>query len=144
MVNTYHVDRLVYSAPVSDTSQTGSEHCDVGQLIDDLDDNNQQAAYAFWPGPLIDGPQAPLSTVTHTYPNDLWWDAWFLGPSGYDTTCPSPGDLLPSPGFHLFDPVDPNNSTPLGIYKPWFYQRSGGHVSDLYFHSNVCHADPVS
>jgi hypothetical protein len=94
-------------------------------LMHDLEDNNQQAAFAFWPGPLIDGPQAPLSSITHTYPNDLWWDAWFLGPNGYNTTCPSPGDLLPSPGFQLFDPVDPNNSTPLGIYKPWFYQRSG-------------------
>jgi hypothetical protein len=59
-------------------------------------------------------------------PNTFWWDVWALGVSpGTVAQCPNLNSgSLPS-SFGMFDPIDPNNTGALGIWKPYFFERSG-------------------
>jgi hypothetical protein len=94
-------------------------------------------SYAYIPGTLIDGPGSSLQSSlslgnrADLYPYDVWWDVWVLQQNTRDATCgtKNAGSSLPTKTFYdttgLFRPLDPANPTPLGFYKPWFYQRSG-------------------
>jgi len=67
-------------------------------------------------------------------PGAYWWDIWALGitPATNDQ-CPLPSyGMLPST-FGMFDPVDQNNPSALGLWKPYFFQRAG---LTLFLHQN--------
>ncbi len=59
-------------------------------------------------------------------PGAYWWNIWALGETP-DTNdqCPLPSyGMLPNT-FGMFDPVDQNNPSALGLWKPYFFQRAG-------------------
>jgi hypothetical protein len=55
-------------------------------------------------------------------PGAYWWDIWALGLSpNTNDHCPDPPyGSLPST-FGMFDPIDQNSTTGLGLWKPYFF-----------------------
>jgi hypothetical protein len=86
--------------------------------------NNPTYAGAAWYPGVLQGAQSPDGSKT---PNAYWWDVWALGT--YDATnskCPDGSSDSPLPSsFGMFDPINPNNTGALGIWKPYFFERSG-------------------
>jgi len=138
----YWIVHYRYAAPgvfpnTSGYQRPGSPQCLFWQGLPGLLQNNPDA-YAYFPGALIDGPGSTVSSSLNSgnlFPWDLWWDVWALQDKNSNPTCVTDHpDQLPSRGFYnatgLFRPIDPGNPTPLGFYKPWFYQRSGVVVNE--------------
>jgi hypothetical protein len=71
--------------------------------------------------------QAGQSPDNSKVPNAYWWDVWALGLVGETTAqCPDGVTAGGLPGtFGMFDPIDQNNTSALGLWKPYFFQRSG-------------------
>ncbi len=95
-------------------------------------------SYAFYPGALIDGPGANITATQvsgNSYPTDVWWDLWMMQDKNAAPNCPTSDQTqLPTAAFYnttgLFRPLDPASTTALGLYKPWFYTRSGFPISE--------------
>ena len=121
----YYIDQLVYASPDSDYNDAYFQGCDWWGVMNDADGANKGGAYGFFPGARIDGPLSTPHPGGNLYPHGIWWDAWFFGMQGNQADCPSISSLAPSGALGLFDPVNPVNPASLGIYKPWFYLRSG-------------------
>ena len=94
------------------------------------------ASYAYLPGAPIDGLGFPIADAQNTWPNDLWWDVWTMTDSSYGTQgCTNTSAMPPNSFFFdtgIFAQLDPADPTKLGMYKPWFYQRT-------FPNSNVSH-----
>jgi hypothetical protein len=127
MQTTYTVDHMQYLSPDSDRGDADVAGCSIQDFLDQDD----PVSYAWLPGAMIAGPTAPM-TEAYLFRHDLWWDLWVIGANGYDTSCPGIGSVATPPFFHLFDPVDPNQSENLGLYKVWFFQRGGLPITDSY------------
>jgi hypothetical protein len=121
----YYIDQIVYASPDANYNDAYFQGCDWWGVMNDADDANQEGAYGFFPGARIDGPLSTPHTGDNLYPQGNWWDVWFFGQQGNSADCPSTSRLAPAGAFGLFDPVSPSNPASLGIYKPWFYLRSG-------------------
>lgn len=107
----------------------------------DAQDNDYAGNYvalkgtAWYPGNLQSG-KANGSTA-----GIWWWDIWALGLTpGTNDQCPLPASgVLPS-SFGMFDPINQNSTTGLGLWKPYFFERWTGTVyphQNQYFGGNV-------
>jgi hypothetical protein len=127
------------------TGNRGDAHgyadCELWNFMD----NNNSEWWGFWPNTKVDGPTSGLDqpppgrSKPDLAPQDLWWDLWLIVQNEHVKKCPDSGDTDASNPtlFHMFDPIDPNDSTPLGIYKPWFFHRSGIPIQDYPGDSDV-------
>ena len=102
---------------------TNSSGCGLDLIQQGQQNNDPTYAGAAWYPGVLQVTQARDNSKT---PNAYWWDVWALGASGEtNPACPD-GNVsqLPS-SFGMFDPIDPNNTSALGIWKPYFFERSG-------------------
>ena len=98
---------------------TKDEGCDIDKFQQAQESNDSHyAGTAWYPGVL----QSTNNPIGDKYPNTYWWDLWALGDSaGTIASCP---DSRPDT-FGMFDPIDLNNTSALGLWKPYFFERSG-------------------
>jgi hypothetical protein len=97
--------------------------------------------WGFYPNAPVGGPSyatyppnpnnnPPVYAAKH----DLWFDLWFMS-SKSNERCPVTGDVSQYSDdthfFHLFDPLDPSDTSNLGIYKPWLFHRYGFTIVDV-------------
>jgi hypothetical protein len=121
----YYIDQEVYGSPDANYHDAYYEDCDWYDIMNQADSSNQGGSYGFFPGARINGPlSTPAAGQSNLYPDNTWWDPWFVVQDSGQAGCPQ-GELLPPGSFGLFDPVNPSNTSSLGIYKPWFYVRGG-------------------
>lgn len=138
---TYDVVQYRYSSPgVHELTYLYPqfESCDTylflgNQSQNSMDPTAQNTFYpfAFWPGAPIDGLAYRIEDAGNTGSFDLWWDVWVMYPKGslgHVMDCPRTGYTSPRSFYTntgIFDRLDPSDSTRLGLYKPYFFQRSG-------------------
>jgi hypothetical protein len=139
--NGYRILHFTYSSPGLNPPfyNPGSAGCSFYGDLPGLLTSNPDS-YAYLPGALFDGPGASIGpnslnylnslSTGNLYPFDLWWDVWAMQDKSKTIDCVTDDTAeLPSTAFFnatgLFRPLDPADPNPLGLYKPWFYQRSG-------------------
>jgi hypothetical protein len=111
-----------YSPNDNDYVWGNDNGCGLGLIQNGQQSNNPAYSGAAWYPGVIQGPENVNGGNKN--PGAYWWDVWAFGDSAINAQCPDGETPLPSP-FGMFDPIDENNTSALGLWKPYFFQRSG-------------------
>jgi hypothetical protein len=111
-----------------------NDGCGLGRIQRGQESNDPAfAGVAWYPGVI------QSTNGNEKNPGAYWWDVWAFGSPAINAKCPD-GQSGTLPGtFGMFDPIDQNNPSALGLWKPYFFQRSGLKIypnSNPYYNGN--------